>query len=336
MTRATGPGDVGRGPLPESGDRDQVTDMLHMKAPRTAPAPPHTAHPAREITVFLGITYGLALAIALALPHAGIAPLVSILVPVTAVALTVALTVPRPDRRAVWAAVGFGRSGGVGLVVAVVGPVLIIGLSFAVAVALGVVRFPGPDGSVGAGVGVGVGKAILATAIFAVVFLGEEVGWRGFLLFRLAEVTSGRRAAVLTGAFHAIFHLPLLLLTTTYQSAGNRWVVVPMVMVTLTLAGVWYGWLRLWSGSIWPVSLSHSAFNNIVETVGGAAIATSPVTMAYVTTETGLATMGIMVVVAGYLLTGRASDFDRACPGAEVRRTRPVTTAGGEPTAQPI
>ena len=64
------------------------------------------------------------------------------------------------------------------------------------------------------------------------------------MLFRVAELTSGRRAALVTGAFHAIYHLPLLLLTTTYQSAGNRWIVVPMVMVTLTLAGVWYGWLR--------------------------------------------------------------------------------------------
>ena len=105
----------------------------------------------------------------------------------------------------------------------------------------------------------------VTTIIFAVVFLGEEIGWRGYLLLRLAELTSGRRAALLTGAFHAIFHLPLLVLTTTYQSEGNRWIVVPMVMVTLTLAGVWYGWLRLWSGSIWPVSLSHSAFNNLME-----------------------------------------------------------------------
>ena len=282
--------------------------MLHTKAP--APAPPRTAHPVREIAVFLGITYGLALSIALALPHAGIAPLVSILVPVTAVALTVALTVPRGERRAVWAAVGLGRSGGTGLVVAVVGPVLIIGLSFAVATALGVVRFPGPDGSLGAALG----RVVLATAVFTVVFLGEEVGWRGFLLFRLAEVTSGRRAALLTGAFHAVFHLPLLVLTTTYQSAGSRWVVVPMVMVTLTMAGVWYGWLRLWSGSIWPVALSHSAFNNVVETVGGAAVATSPVTMAYVTTETGAATMLIVTAVAGYLLLRRAADFERARP----------------------
>ena len=35
-------------------------------------------------------------------------------------------------------------------------------------------------------------------------------------------MTSGRLAAVATGAIHAVFHLPLLLITTTYQSAGNR------------------------------------------------------------------------------------------------------------------
>ena len=83
---------------------------------------------------------------------------------------------------------------------------------------------------------------IVTIIIFAVVVLGEEIGWRGYLLFRVAELTSGRLAAVTTGAFHAVFHLPLLLLTTTYQSEGKRWIVVPMVMVTLTLAGVWHGW----------------------------------------------------------------------------------------------
>jgi uncharacterized protein len=87
-----------------------------------------------------------------------------------------------------------------------------------------------------------------------------------------------------------------------------------MVMVTLTLAGVLYGWLRLWSGSIWPVSLAHSAFNNLMAAAAGVAIATSPATMAYVTTETGVVTMIIMVVVAAYLLTRRAADFAKAEP----------------------
>jgi membrane protease YdiL (CAAX protease family) len=264
----------------------------------------------RQIVVYLCITYGLTLAIALALPHAGIAPLIAIAVPVIAVALTVAFTVPRGQRHAVWAGVGFNPRRGGGLLIAVVGPAVIIAASFAVAAAFGVVTFPG----LGPGVGRGVLNVALTTIIFAIVFLGEEIGWRGYLLFRLAELMSGRRAAVVTGAFHAIFHLPLLVLTTTYQSEGKRWIVVPVVMVTLTLAGVWYGWLRLWSGSIWPVSLSHSAFNNLMETVAGVAITTSPAMMAYVTTETGVVTMIIVVLVAAYLLTRRAADFAKAEP----------------------
>jgi uncharacterized protein len=283
------------------------------------PAPPRTDRPLRQAVVYLAITYAITLAIALALPHAGIAPVLAIAAPVIAVALSTAFVVPKGQRRAVWRAVGFHPRRGRGLLLAVVGPVAIIAVSFGVAAAFGVVRFAG----LGPGFGIALLNLAVTTIIFGVVFLGEEIGWRGYLLFRLAELTSGRRAALLTGAFHAIFHLPLLLLTTTYQNAGNRWIVVPMVMVTLTLAGAWYGWLRLWSGSIWPVSLSHSAFNNVIEGVAGVAIATSPATMAYVTTETGVATMIIMVLVAGYLLARRAADFNKAEPEG----ARPSTEA---------
>jgi uncharacterized protein len=187
----------------------------------------------------------------------------------------------------VWAAVGFNPRRGRGLLIAVVGPAVIVALSFGVAAAFGVVQIFRPA----SGLRQGVFNLALTILIFAVVFLGEEIGWRGYLLFRLAELMSGRRAAVMTGVFHAIFHVPLLVLTTTYQGEGKRWIVVPVVMVTLTLAGVWYGWLRFWSGSIWPVSLSHSAFNNLMETVAGVAVVTSPAMMAYVTTETGVVTM---------------------------------------------
>ena len=86
--------------------------------PVTSPQP--TSNPRRQITVFLSITYGLTLAIALALPHAGITPLIAIAFPVIAVALTVAFTVPRGQRRAVWAGVGFDPRRGRGLLIAVV------------------------------------------------------------------------------------------------------------------------------------------------------------------------------------------------------------------------
>jgi uncharacterized protein len=259
----------------------------------------------RQVGMFLAVTYVLALGIAFALPHAGIAPLISIAVPAVAVAVTVLVTVRSGERRAAWTGVGFGLPSWRALLVAVVGPLAIVGLSFAVAAAVGVVRFPAPDAAGG--------RHVLVQAVsmlaFGVIFLGEEVGWRGFLLSRLCAVMSGRRAVLVAGACQAAFHLPLLTLTTTYQPAGSRWIIVPMAMVTLTLAGVWYGWLRLWSGSIWPVSLSHSAFNHAIDVLGGAVIATSPMAMAYTTTETGVVTMLIVLGTAAYLLTRRAADF---------------------------
>jgi membrane protease YdiL (CAAX protease family) len=283
--------------------------MLHLR-PADSVVLPRTDRPARQIVVFLGITYVLALAIALALPHAGIAPLITIAGPLVAVWLTIATCVPRGQRRAVWAAVGFGRPSWRALLLALGGPVVLVGMSFGVAAAVGVVRFP----ALGWGLGTAGLNFLLSTAIFGVVFLGEEIGWRGFLLLRLAELTSGRRAALVTGACHAVFHLPLLVLTTTYQNAGSRWVVVPMVMVTLTMAGGWYGWLRAWSGSIWPVSVSHAGFNNAVSGFGGAVMASSPAAMAYVTTETGVVTMLLTAFLAGYLLTRRAADFENLEP----------------------
>src|SRR5215218_863824 len=111
-------------------------------------------------------------------PHAGIAPQSAS--PAIAVALTT-FVVPRGRRRAIWATVGFRLRRGRGLLIAVLGPVAIIALSFAAATALGVVRFPG----LAPGFGLSVLNLAITTFIFAVVFpvvyLVEEIGWRGYL-----------------------------------------------------------------------------------------------------------------------------------------------------------
>jgi len=71
-----------------------------------------TYRPLRQVIVFLCLTYAMALAIALALPHAGIAPLISIAVPAIAVAPTIALTVPRGQQRAIGPGSDSNKSGG--------------------------------------------------------------------------------------------------------------------------------------------------------------------------------------------------------------------------------
>ena len=49
--------------------------------------------------------------------------------------------------------------------------------------------------------------------------------------------------------------------------------------------------------------------------------------MAYVTTETGIVTMLIMVLVAGFLMVRKGADFDKARPRAQHPTTRPTVDA---------
>ena len=99
------------------------------------------------------------------------------------------------------------------------------------------------------------------------------------------------------------FHLPILLLTTTYDAVGNRLVVAPIVVTTITCAGVFYAWLRLRSGSIWPVAIAHNVANTGFDLGAAAAVTGTPVGLAYVAGETGVATLVGVAGVAIWLLT---------------------------------
>ena len=249
----------------------------------------------------MAVAYGLCLVLSLALPAWELTPLVAAMAPVVAVAVIIPLTTPAGGRAARWAGMGFRLPTIRGLLVAIALPAAVASASFALAAALDVVSLRGPV--IGDPVPVAVNLAV-----FSVLFLGEEIGWRGYLLPRLATVMSGRRAAIATGAAHAAFHLPLLLLTT-YQSAGSRILVVPMVMITITAAGASYAWLRWSTGSIGTVSTMHAAVNESMQRWSAAVAATSPAALAYTTTETGYVTALLMVLLAGYLLTCRAAVF---------------------------
>ena len=276
----------------------------------------HRARPGRQAAIFTGTVLVLCLGLALALPHRELTPLIAALLPTAAVAITILITTRKGRRRAEWAAVSFRPPRLRYLLAAVALPVAVASASFGIAAAIGVVQLTAPQiGNVWSMLT----NLVLTAMAFTLLFLGEEIGWRGYLLPRLANLMSGRRAAIATGAIHAIFHLPLLLLTTTYQSAGNRWIVVPAVLVTITLAGIPYAWLRWSSGSIWPVAVMHAIFNDAMGRWTTIAVAASPAALAYTTTETGLVTVALMIVLGAILLTAGHRTFEA---GAQTSRTR--------------
>jgi len=254
--------------------------------------------PIRQAAIFIAITLGLALAVALTFPQTGdLAPLVSIPIPLIATVIVITLVTPPGQRRKAWAGLGLGRLGLRGMLPAIALPGAIAVASFAVAAAMGVVRFSASAVTPTLGI-----DFLFVLVVFSVVFLGEEIGWRGFLLPRLAEALPLRQAALLSGLLHGIFHLPLYLLSSSYMPAGSRWIVVPLAMVAFTFGGVFYAWLRLTFGSVWPVAIGHNAFNSFFSTLGSVTVASSPVALAYLTNETGVVTVALTVLAASYLL----------------------------------
>ncbi len=95
---------------------------------------------------------------------------------------------------------------------------------------------------------------------------GEELGWRGYLLPRLMRA-AWPFPLVLNGAVWGIWHLPLFVLTGYAHGA----LVLSILMFTLltVLFGVFIGWLRLASGSVFVAAMAHTSFNSFVQSFFG-------------------------------------------------------------------
>jgi membrane protease YdiL (CAAX protease family) len=97
---------------------------------------------------------------------------------------------------------------------------------------------------------------LLINSIFT---FGEEFGWRGYLLPKLAPL-GGVTATILTGVVWGLWHAPLIILDG-YNYPGHRWLGVLMMVVFCVTLGIIQAWLRFRSGSVWPPVLAHAAIN---------------------------------------------------------------------------
>lgn len=89
--------------------------------------------------------------------------------------------------------------------------------------------------------------------------LGEELGWRGWLLPNLMPL-GPIPAILISGVLWGAWHAPLILLGYNYPGVPG-WLGVSAMIAMCILIGALFGWLRLRSGSVWPAALAHAAFN---------------------------------------------------------------------------
>lgn len=95
----------------------------------------------------------------------------------------------------------------------------------------------------------------------AIPALGEEWGWRGWLVPRLVATNGVFSGLLMSGAIWGLWHAPMTLLGYNYPRLGS-WAALVFIGFCM-VAGVLMGWLRLRTGSVWPAVVAHGSLNAI-------------------------------------------------------------------------
>lgn len=99
----------------------------------------------------------------------------------------------------------------------------------------------------------------LAPFINLIFAMGEELGWRGFLLPQLMPLGEWK-ALLISGAIWGVWHAPATILHG-HNFPNHPYLGVLVMTVGCMLLGVIFGWLYLKTKSPWAPALAHGAFN---------------------------------------------------------------------------
>ena len=118
--------------------------------------------------------------------------------------------------------------------------------------------------------------------------LGEEIGWRGFMVPALYERLGLNKTLLISSLFWCCWHLPLLI-GGDYMPGTPLWYQLPAFVLCIFPVGVMAGLLTLESGSLWPAAFLHAAHNNYDQMVFQ--VITAGTSKMYFVSETGVLTI---------------------------------------------
>lgn len=94
--------------------------------------------------------------------------------------------------------------------------------------------------------------------------LGEEIGWRGFLVPELAKTTSFTKTALISGGIWTAWHVPILVFAD-YNSGTPVWYGLTCFAVMVMGISFVFAWMRLKSGSLWTGVFLHASHNLFIQ-----------------------------------------------------------------------
>jgi membrane protease YdiL (CAAX protease family) len=107
------------------------------------------------------------------------------------------------------------------------------------------------------------GPAIIIYFLFA---FFEEIGWRGYLTPKVAAINDGLPGYVLIGVVWASWHFPYMQQLWGH-TAESLTTLLPRFVLGTVIMAVFYGEIRLRTGSVWPAVLMHGIGNVLSNTL---------------------------------------------------------------------
>jgi CAAX protease family protein len=158
---------------------------------------------------------------------------------------------------------------------------------------------------------------LIATIISTPAQSGEETGWRGYALPRLAARIGLARASVALGVIWALWHLPFFFIPGTDKSDQS----LPLYLLQVTALSVAVTWLY-WrtNQSLLIVMLMHAAVNNTKDIVPSAVNKTTK-TFALNASLVGWLTVAILWICAVYFLIQMRNQRFQAAAGPQLSAT---------------
>ncbi len=154
--------------------------------------------------------------------------------------------------------------------------------------------------------------------------LGEEIGWRGFLLPRLVGRLGFTRGCFLSGCFWAVWHYPALLFAD--YNAGTPRLYALICFTVLVIADAFIlGWFRMKSGSLWPAVMLHASHNLFIQAIFDRS--TNAVGRSlYITTEFG-AGLALTVSACAFFLWTKRGEIGARSLDPEITPSTPLDPA---------
>ena len=146
---------------------------------------------------------------------------------------------------------------------------------------------------------------LLLPGLFAI---GEEIGWRGFLVPELYKHVDFTQTSLISGVIWVVYHYPLLIGIVAPQMGISVWPLLLSAMIGGVGISFIVAWLRLCSGSLWTAVIFHAALNAHNQGFFQNLTTETSSLISYIAGEYGLM-MALVMSVAAYFFWRRRSSL---------------------------